>query len=97
MFSNIGAFSNVGNFVYGNAKGAIKWIEGEIEAFDEVLIVRGDFYACVGALGVVSLLQMVGCEHTKIVIQPDFVISPNDITEPSAKAIALAGRFYSKV
>jgi hypothetical protein len=49
------------------------------------------------ARGVVSLLEKVVCEHAKVVIQPDFVISANDITEPSAEAIALAGRFYSKV
>jgi hypothetical protein len=46
----------------------IKWIEGEIEAFDEVLIGRGDFCACVGAQGVASLLEKAGCEHAKVVI-----------------------------
>jgi hypothetical protein len=43
MFASIGAFSNAENFVCGDAEGATKWIEGEIEAFDEVLTSRGDF------------------------------------------------------
>jgi hypothetical protein len=50
----------------------IKWIEGEIEAFDEVLTGRGDFGACVGARGAISLLEKTGCEHAKAVIQPYF-------------------------
>jgi hypothetical protein len=49
MFANVGAFSNDKNFICGDAEGAIRWIE--IEAFDEALIDRGDFCACVGAWG----------------------------------------------
>ena len=50
-----------------------------------------------GARGAVSLLEKAGCERAKAVIQPNFVISANDIKEPSIEAIALGGRFYSKV
>jgi hypothetical protein len=34
MFTNIGAFSSDENFVQCDAEGAIRWIEGKIEAFD---------------------------------------------------------------
>ena len=34
VFTNIGAFSSDENFVRGDAEGAIRWIEGKIEAFD---------------------------------------------------------------
>ena len=44
-----------------------------------------------------SLLEKVGCEHAKAVIQPEFSVSTDDIREPSAEAIALGGKFYSKV
>jgi hypothetical protein len=57
MLANVGAFSNEQNFIRGDAEGAIRWIEGEIEAFDEVLTGRGDFGACVGARGAISLLE----------------------------------------
>jgi hypothetical protein len=53
MFIIVGAFSNTENFVCGDAKGAVKWIEGEFEVFDEVLTDRGDFCACMGAQGAV--------------------------------------------
>jgi hypothetical protein len=89
MFANIGAFSNDENFVQDDVEGAIKWIEGEIEAFDEVLTGQGDFCACVGARGAVSLLEKTGCDHANVVIQPDFTVSATDIKEPLAEVVAL--------
>jgi hypothetical protein len=50
-FVRVGAFSTEQNFIFGDLEGVIKWIEGEVETFDEVLTGRGDFYACVGARG----------------------------------------------
>jgi hypothetical protein len=96
MFANVESFSNDENFICGDAEGDIKWIEGEIEAFYEVLTGRGDFCACVGAHGVVSLLKKAGCKHAKVIIQLDFVVSAKDVKEPSAKAFSLGGKFYSK-
>jgi hypothetical protein len=86
MFANVGAFSNHENFICGDAEGAIKWIEGKIEAFDKVLTGRWDFCACVGARGAASLLEKAGCDHAKIVILPDFAISDDEVKEPSAEA-----------
>jgi hypothetical protein len=37
----------------------------------------------------VSLLEKAGCEHVKVVIQPDFTISVEDVKEPSAEYISL--------
>jgi hypothetical protein len=50
-FVSVGAFSAEQNFIRGDPECVIKWIEGEVEAFDEVLTGRGDFCACVGAQG----------------------------------------------
>ena len=41
-----------------------------------------------------SLLEKAGCEHAKVVIQPNFVVSAEDVKEPSAEAISLGGKFY---
>ena len=51
FFIGVGAFSAEQNFIRGDPEGVIKWIEGEVEAFDEVVTGRGDFCACVGAQG----------------------------------------------
>jgi hypothetical protein len=48
-FAKVGAFSAEQNFIRGDPEGMVKWIEGEVEAFDNVLTSRGDFCACVGA------------------------------------------------
>jgi hypothetical protein len=45
----------------------------------------------------VSLLEKVGCEHAKGVVQPEFSVSANDIKNPSAEATVLSGKFYSEV
>ena len=97
MFANIGAFLSDENFVQGDVEGAIRWIEGEIEAFDEVLTGRGYFCACVGARGAVSLLEKAGCNHAKVVIQQDFVVSTDDAKEPSAQVIAVGGKFQYEI
>jgi hypothetical protein len=96
-FNSVGAFSAEQNFIRGDPEGMIKWIESEVEPFDEVLTGRGDFCACVGARGAVSLLEKASCEHAKDVIQPNFSVSVTGIKEPSAEATALSGKFYSKV
>jgi hypothetical protein len=37
MFASVVAFSSGEKFIRDDAEGAIKWIEGEVEAFNEVL------------------------------------------------------------
>jgi hypothetical protein len=96
-FSKVGAFSTEQNFIRGDPDGVIRWIDGEAEAFNEILSDRGDFCTFVGACGAVSLLEKVGCDHAKAVIQPDFLVLANDIKSPSAEVAALSGKFYSKV
>ena len=44
-----------------------------------------------------SILEKVGCDHAKVVAQPEFSFSANDIKNPSAKATTLGGKFYSEV
>jgi hypothetical protein len=43
--------------------------------------------------GVVSILEKVGCDHAKAVVQPKFVFSAEFYSEASA----LGGKFYSEV
>jgi hypothetical protein len=93
-FAKVGAFSTEQDFIRGDPDGVIGWIEGEAEAFDEILIDRGDFCACIGGRGVVSLLEKDGCENAKVVIQPEFLVSARDVKDPTAEAIALSGIFF---
>ena len=42
-FTSVGVFLAKRNFIRGDLDGVIKWIESEVEAFDEVLTGRGIF------------------------------------------------------
>jgi hypothetical protein len=77
--------------------GVVQWISREAKAFDEILICRGDFCAFASAQGGTSILERAGCEHAKVVIQPEFAFSVDDIKDPSAEASALGEKFYSEV
>ena len=85
------------NFICGDPDGVIQWINGEAKAFEDILSDRGDFCAFVGARGAISVLEKVGCEHAKAVVQLGFPLLANDIENPSVEAIALGGKFYSEV
>jgi hypothetical protein len=96
-FTKVGAFSSEQNFIRGDPDGVIRWINGKDEAFEEILSDRGDFCAFAGARGVVSVLDKVGCEHAKAVVQPGFSLTVSDIKIPLAEATVLSGKFYSEV
>jgi hypothetical protein len=84
-------------FIRGDPDGVIQWISGEAEAFEEFLSDRRDFRAFVIARGAASILERVGCDHAKAIVQPEFALSVDDMKNPSAEASALSGKFYYEV
>jgi hypothetical protein len=96
-FSKVGAYSSEQKFIRGNPDEVIQWINGEVKAFEEVLSGRGDFCAFAGARGATSILEKAGCDHAKVVVQPDYAFLADDMRNPSAEATTLGGTFYSEV
>jgi hypothetical protein len=96
-FSKVAAFSLEQKFICGDPDGVIQWINGEAKAFEEILSDRGDFCAFAGAHGAVSILEKAGYDHAKVVAQPDFAFSADNVKNPSAGATSLGGKFYSEV
>ena len=94
-FANIGAYSNEDNFVVGDPEGPIEWINGEAEAFEEVLSGRGDDCAFSGARGIAAILEKAGCEHVKILAQAEAAFSIEDTTDPSAEASLVGRKFFT--
>jgi hypothetical protein len=94
-FANIGAYSNEDNFVLGNPEGPIEWINGEAEAFEEVLSDRGDVCVFSGARGIAAILEKAGCEHVKILAQAEAAFSIEDTKDPSAEASLVGGKFFT--
>jgi hypothetical protein len=96
-FAKVGAYSSEHRFIHGNPDDIIQWINGEVEAFKEVLSDRRDFCAFVGSYGATSILEKAGCDQAKVVDQSDFAFSFDDIRNPSAEATTLGGKFYSEI
>jgi hypothetical protein len=96
-FSKVGPYSFKQKFIRGNPDEVIQLINDEGEAFEEVLSDRGDFCAFASACGATSILEKGGCDHAKVVVQPDFVFSADDIKNPSSEATTLGRKFYSIV
>jgi hypothetical protein len=96
-FANIGAYSNEDNFVLGDLEGPIEWINGEAEAFEEVLSGRGDVCAFSGARGIATILEKAGCEHVKILAQAEAAFSIEDTKDPSAEASLVGGKFFTEI
>jgi hypothetical protein len=65
-FAKVGAFSTEQDFIRGDLEGVIKWIRGEAKAFDEILSNRGDFCACIGAQGAISLLEKLAVSMRRL-------------------------------
>jgi hypothetical protein len=94
-FAKVGAYSSEQKFIRSDPDGVIQWISGEAEAFDKILSDQGDFCAFASARGAISILEKVGSDHAKDVVQPEFVILADNIKNLSASL--LSGKFYSKV
>jgi hypothetical protein len=96
-FASVGAFSSEENFTRGNPEGPIEWISREADVFDEILNSRGDICAFSGARGIVTILEKKGCEHVKSLVQSEATLSPEDITDPSAEASQVGGKFFTDI
>jgi hypothetical protein len=77
-FTNMGAYSNEENFIRGDPEGVIEWINGEAEAYEEILSDRGDACAFSGARGISAILEKAGCEHVKTLAQAEAAFSVDD-------------------
>jgi hypothetical protein len=96
-FAKLGAYSSKENFIWGNPESVIDWINGEAEAFEEILSDRGDICAFSGAPGIAAILEKAGCNHVKAAAQAEAAFSINDMKDPSAEATLVGGKFYSDV
>jgi hypothetical protein len=96
-FASVGAHSNEGNFVLGDPEGPIDWINGEAEAFEEILSGRGDICAFSGARGIAAILERRGCEHVKSLAQTEAALSIEGIKDPSAEASLVGGKIFTDI
>jgi hypothetical protein len=96
-FAKVGAYSTEENFIRGDPEGVVEWISGEAEAFEEILIDRGDICSFSGARGISAILEKAGCDHVKAIAQAEAAFSIDDTKDPLAKATLMGGKFYNDV
>jgi hypothetical protein len=96
-FAKVGAYSSEENFIWGDPEGVIDWINGEAEAFEEILSDRGDICAFTGARGIAAILEKAGWDHVKAAAQAEASFSTDDTKDPSTEATLVGGKFYSDV
>jgi hypothetical protein len=93
-FANVGAYSTEENFIRGDPEGAIEWISGEAESFEEIL---SDVCAFSSALEISAILEKAGCDHIKTMAQAEAAFSTDDTKDPSTEATLMGGKFYNDV
>jgi predicted RNase H-like nuclease (RuvC/YqgF family) len=86
-FAKVGAYCSEENFIRGDPNVVIEWISGEAEAFEEILIDRGDICAFSGARGVAAILEKAGCEHVKAAAQAEAAFSLNNTKDLQPKQL----------
>jgi hypothetical protein len=96
-FANVGAYSSEENFIRGDPEGPVEWISHEAEAFEEVLNGRGDICAFLGARGIAAVLEKIGCEHVKSLVQSEDALSIEDIKDLSAETSLVGGKFFTDI
>ena len=96
-FAKVGAYSAEENFIRDDPEGVVEWISGEAEAFEEILSDHGDVCAFSGARGISAILEKVGCDHIKTMVQAEAAFSIDDMKDPSAEATLMGGKFYNDV
>jgi hypothetical protein len=96
-FANVGAYSSEENFIRGDPEGVIEWISSEAKAFEEILSDHGDVCAFSGARGVAAILEKVGCDHVKTLVQAEATLSIDDTKDPLAEASLIGGKIFTDI
>ena len=75
VFHSIGASSDKFTPSTENLPSTLEYIEGEVDALDEVIAGHADFCALLASRGTATAFLKAGCTHGKIVNRPNFSLS----------------------
>jgi hypothetical protein len=81
VFHSIGASSEKFTPSAENLPSTLEYIEGEVDALDEVIGGHADFCALVASRGTATAFLKAGCTHGKIVNRPNFSLSSSDLID----------------
>jgi hypothetical protein len=92
VFHSIGASSDKFTPSVENLPNTLEYIEGEVDALDEVIAGHADFCALLASRGTATAFLKAGCTHGKIVNRPNFSLSPADLV-----ARSIGNRFMTQI
>jgi hypothetical protein len=95
VFYSIGASSNKFTPSAENLPSTFEYIEGEVDALDEVIVGHADFCALLASRGTTTAFLKAGCTHGKIINRPNFSLSPADLVDIPSLARSIGNRFMT--
>jgi hypothetical protein len=97
VFHSIGASSDIFTPSTENLPSTLEYIEGEVDALDEVIAGHADFCALLASRGTATAFLKAGCTHGKIVNRPNFSLSPADLVDIPSLARSIGNRFMTQI
>jgi hypothetical protein len=97
VFHSIGASSDKFTPSAENLPSTLEYIEGEVDALDEVIAGHADFCALLASRGTATAFLKAGCTHGKIVNMPNFSLSPADLVDIPSLARSIGNRFMTQI
>lgn len=80
-----------------NLPSTLEYIEGEVDALDEVIGGHADFCALVASRGTATAFLKAGCTHGNIVNRPNFSLSASDLIDIPSLARSIGNRFMTQI
>jgi hypothetical protein len=97
VFHSIGASSEKFTPSAENLPSTLEYIEGEVDALDEVIAGHADFCALVASRGTATAFLKAGFTHGKIVNWPNFSLSAADLVDIPSLARSIGNRFMTQI
>jgi hypothetical protein len=97
VFHSIGASSDTFTPSAENLPSTLEYIEGKVDALDEVIAGHADFCALLASRGTATAFLKAGCTHGKIVNRPNFSLSPADLCYIPSLARSIGNRFMTQI
>jgi chromosome segregation ATPase len=97
VFHSIGASSEKFTPSAKNLPSTLEYIEGEVDALDEVIAEHADFCALVASRGTATAFLKAGFTHRKIVNRPNFSLSAADLVDIPSLARSIRNRFMTQI
>jgi hypothetical protein len=97
VFYSIGASSKKFTPSVEDLPNTFAYIDGEVDALDEVIAGHADFCAMLASRGTATAFLKTGCTHGKIVNRPNFSLSPADLIDIPSLARSIGNRFMTQI